>query len=565
MNPTTPAEVTTPKTREQQIADIKSQAAQIVTQAKKIDPNIKVSVANAEMIGAPKLAVPTTPKIKQKDSAIDNVGTTPITPTGTDKAREALLSQVPEEDRDTISAILDASMGLQTERGSALETELETLSADRLDLAQRKKDRTKEGLSLQGEQKIPELEAELESIRSEADVLDARKNSAVQAEAGRSGMSTTAQQNNINAIEKDFNLQKANLAIRELASVGKINAATKLIESKLDIKYGDIEAETELVKAQIEAILPLLSREDAKVAQTRLLLNEQVSATIAEARAEDKALEEFKLQSYINAQQNGATPAVLSAIMSSENRGDVANVGGTFIQSPMEKLQMAQIRSSIETNNLQQQKLRQEIQETEDAGKNAELVQTLISNADPVSTKDALSSLLGSKAISPATKTRISPALAVLNAVDELANSNIEGKFTGVGLFGRMKEGVKGLFNMKAPEAINNAQNIEAINLKVQQWASGASLTEQQTEQVNKLTPKLNDSDKTVKQKMNGLYNFMLNQTESDLMTDGVNVQFPSINLFEIADLYEKASPEQKRLIDAQYFGKTTENTNRSW
>jgi hypothetical protein len=183
-------------------------------------------------------------------------------------------------------------------------------------------------------------------------------------------------------------------------------------------------------------------------------------------------------------------------------------------------------------------------------------LQTVISNADPFSTKSALSSLLSGSSIAPATKARISPSLAVLNSIDDLANSNLEGAFTGIGGFGKIKEGIKGFFNMKSTEATNNEQSIDAINLKVQQWASGASLTAQQTEQVKNFTPTKWDSDKQVRAKANGLYNFMLKQTESELLTEGINVNFPTINLFEIRDLYEKASPDQRKFIEETYFNK---------
>lgn len=183
-------------------------------------------------------------------------------------------------------------------------------------------------------------------------------------------------------------------------------------------------------------------------------------------------------------------------------------------------------------------------------------LQTVISQADPVSTKSALASLLSGSSVAPATKARISPSLAVLNSIDDLANSNLEGSFTGIGGFGKIKEGIKGFFNMKSTEATNNEQAIDAINLKVQQWASGASLTKEQTEQVKNFTPTKWDSDKQVRAKANGLYNFMLKQTESELLTEGINVSFPTINLFEISDLYDKASPEQRKIIEETYFKK---------
>lgn len=346
---------------DKQLADIKSQAAKIVTAAQKVDPNIKISTANAEMIGLPKVDIPTTKKTTPTPTELSRVGTTVIPKTSQDVAREAILSQVPEADRDTISQILDISTGYQTERGRALESTAESILTQQLSNIQSTRDRALESSQMKEAAKLPELEAELESIRGEYDVMQARRNAAIQAEERRQGVSTQAMQGNVARIERDFNLEQANFAIRELAAVGKINAATKLISAKLDLKYGDLEAETELLTAQLNAISPFLTREDQKAAETRLQLNEIVKTKIADARADDKALEEFKLQSYLFAQQNGATPATLSQIMSSTSREDVASVGGAFIQDPMQKLQMENIRSQMATDVLNREKLRKEL------------------------------------------------------------------------------------------------------------------------------------------------------------------------------------------------------------
>jgi hypothetical protein len=559
-----PTQVNTPtngavqnnKSFDQQLADIKSQARTIVTQAQKISPDIKIKPVDAEMLGI-KPNIPTTKQTTPRPSALDTVGTTPLPQTGLDKAREAILGSVKnQEDRDIIDQILQVSTGLQTERGTQLEGTADSLMTQQLSNIQSTRDRALDTSSQKEAMKLPELEAELESIRSENDVLTARKNAAIQAAEREQGMSTMAKSGNIQRISRDFDLEQANLAIRELASVGKINASTKLIQAKMDLKYGDLEAEANLLNAQINAIKPFLDREDAKAADMRLQLNEVVKGKLADARAEDTALEEFKLQSYINAQQNGASPAVLSSIMSSDNRQDVASVGGGFIQSPMEKLQMENLRGQIATDTLRRQQIQTEINSTNNPVDVSTVIQNAVTDSNPITVKESLASLLGSGSISPSTKARISPSLAVLNSVDELANGNIEGKFTGIGVAGRIKEGIKGLFGYKDSEAITNAQNIEAINLKVQQWASGAALTDAQTKQVARFTPTLNDRDTTVKSKLNGLYNFMLNQAESDLLTEGINVQFPAVNLFEISDLYSKASPEQKAIIEQTYFNK---------
>ncbi len=177
----------------------------------------------------------------------------------------------------------------------------------------------------------------------------------------------------------------------------------------------------------------------------------------------------------------------------------------------------------------------------------------------PATAKAVLAQLAGNKSISSGTRAKMAPAVEVLNSLDEFANSNLEGKFTGFGGFwgfAKLKEGVKGIFNMKSPEATTNKSQIDALNLKVGQWASGASLTADQQERVDAMVPTTWDSDKKVREKTTQLYNFMLNQAEGNLLTEGVNVQFPAVNLFEIRDLYEKASPEQKKVIEETYFNK---------
>lgn len=169
----------------------------------------------------------------------------------------------------------------------------------------------------------------------------------------------------------------------------------------------------------------------------------------------------------------------------------------------------------------------------------------LSQQGDARTNREILSAILSGKTVSAGTKGRLAPANSVMVALQDFAEQRQTGEFTGVGIAGRLKEGVKSIFNLEDPKSITNKQNIEAINLKVQQWASGAALTEQQTKQVERLTPSKNDSDRAVRAKMNGLYNYMLKQVESDLLTDGVNINFAPVNMFETYDLLKEATPEQ--------------------
>jgi len=340
----------------------------------------------------------------------------------------------------------------------------------------------------------------------------------------------------VRAAERESIAHQADLSIIQMAKQNNYFGAKEIADRKVAAQLEESAMEIQTLQLTYNENKELFNKQEQRQFEAqqserlRLLENEATELKAVNTLA-------------IDALQNGAPVDVVQRMQRAKTQAEAISIGGQYVG-----------KLDRDTALLNQNKLRAETNAAQAEVTRMENIATLIQNADPVSSKTAIASLLQSNSISAGTKAKITPALAALNAVDEFANSNIEGKFTGVGIFGRVKEGIKGLFNAKAPEAINNAQNIEAINLKVQQWASGAALTEAQTKQVAKFTPTLNDSDKTVRTKLSGLYNFMLNQAEADLLTEGINVQFPQVNLFEIADLYAKASPEQKKLIEQTYF-----------
>lgn len=108
-----------------------------------------------------------------------------------------------------------------------------------------------------------------------------------------------------------------------------------------------------------------------------------------------------------------------------------------------------------------------------------------------------------------------SSALGVILALDDFAKYNPEGQFEGINPIARLP----GRF--QSEEGRRNRQFVEAINLTTQQWASGAALTEAQTRQVQKLTPDKNDTDSQVRDKINGLANYMLTQLRATAIKSG--------------------------------------------
>ena len=116
-------------------------------------------------------------------------------------------------------------------------------------------------------------------------------------------------------------------------------------------------------------------------------------------------------------------------------------------------------------------------------------------------------------------------AINVISGLQQLVNNNPTGEFAGI-------NPIRLPGKLKSQEALRNLSDIEAINLKVQQWASGAALTEQQTKQVEKITPRKGDTDKQIRAKVNALANYMISQVSGQLAGQGVGFSMDSIDFF---------------------------------
>lgn len=510
-----------------------------------------ITPIDASKVGSTKpLDIPNQKNTSKTDKAMAAITTTPpaqdepVKSSFGDIVSQSLANIKDPEQKAMVQQLLDA---VDNTTGGKFSQAGEDVLSKLLDTQFSQKKRKSEEARLQEQAGLPELFAEQALIESNYDTSEAARNSRLLNETGgKTTISKSALSNRQSEIQRQYGLQVADNRINELVVAGKINSANVLIERKLDLKYGDLEAEIDLYKSQLEAITPFMNNEQKKIAEQRQFLLDQATNEINSARETQKQLELTKATALKNAMDRGASPLQIAQIQDAQSLAEVAQTG--FTTTALEKAQ-------LRTEGLQQRKLLADI-ESANAPSISDQINTLFSSGEantPVTTKTVLAELLGSKAVSSGTKARIAPAVEVLNSLDEFANSNLEGKFTGIGLAGRVKEGIKGLFNMKSPEAIQNAQQIDAVNLKVQQWASGASLTEKQIKQVDKLTPTLNDSDKTVRAKTSQLYNFMLNQAEGNLLTEGINVQFPQVNLFEVRELYDKATPEQRKQLQELY------------
>ncbi len=151
--------------------------------------------------------------------------------------------------------------------------------------------------------------------------------------------------------------------------------------------------------------------------------------------------------------------------------------------------------------------------------------------------------------VSAGNKALIGNTLALARSAQDLAKANPDANFGGLYPF----RGVVDFFApefMKREETVQNESFINSLNLQTQYWASGAALTDAQTELVMKMVPTMNDTDAQVKTKLNQLVNYMMGQTASRLQTDGLNFVPEQVNLFETLDLYQQASPEQRKELE---------------
>lgn len=154
---------------------------------------------------------------------------------------------------------------------------------------------------------------------------------------------------------------------------------------------------------------------------------------------------------------------------------------------------------------------------------------------DPVTGKaDPISNLTAAIASSGASdNVNLQNVAGVLSSIQAFAESNADGEFPGLGVWHAPFPA------WASDKGKENLGNIEAINLKVQQWASGAALTEEQTKQVARFTPKKGDTYAQTRIKTNGLANFMLNQARGVLASQGVSYNPGTVDFFTSSLLAE--------------------------
>jgi len=319
-----------------------------------------VPTVDASKVGTTEpLQVPTVKNNRKQDNAMASIATTPPTQQKDeiisfgDLVSQSVSGIKDQEQKDMVMKLLNAADTTTSGKFSqAGEDVLSKLLGAQVNQSQRKK----ESARLQEQAGLPDLYAEQALIESNYDNSEAARNSRLVNEVGKaSGVSANALNARQSEIQRQYGLQVADNRINELVVAGKINSANILIDKKLDLKYGDLEAEIDLYKSQLDAITPFMNKEQAQLAEKRQFLLTQATNEIQSARDSEKQLELTKATALKNAYDRGASPSQIAQIQDARSLADIASTG--FTTSLEERLRNRNLQ-------LQNEKIQNEISST---------------------------------------------------------------------------------------------------------------------------------------------------------------------------------------------------------
>jgi len=345
------------------------------------------------------------------------------------------------------------------------------------------------------------------------------------------GLTQSQIQSESDALSRDSYQKQADIAILANSARGMFDTAMTIAKRKVESALMPLNAQLTAKKFVYENNKDLFSKAELSK------LDGLIKADERNIKREEERLTKGE-EMIINAIQSKAPQSIISKARETLSKGgditEVVSLLGRYGMSPAEKLDLELKRMNIN-------KLRSEITET-DISKLTPEQSKLIASVDPVG---YFSSVIKSNKIKGSAS--LESLLGVIGASKDLAEYGIENKgFKGAAPI-RLTPGV-----FKGEQQLTVQGNINAINLKVQQWASGAALTEQQTAQVKKFTPDKNDTDKQIKTKLNNLTNFMMEQGKSSLATQGINIDIPKIDLFTEIETNTTEEQYADRVLNAQ-------------
>lgn len=339
----------------------------------------------------------------------------------------------------------------------------------------------------------------------------------------------------INEANRKNTSELADLSVIEQAKLQNYDTAKSIADRKVAV-------EMERDNQQLEALKFFYTENKEKLtkAEDRRF---QIKLGERERKLDDEKDRLTKSNELVlEAARSNAPASVLQAMQNVARRGgsvaDVINASGGYLVDQKRQLEL--------------EKLRQEVSGITSSGGVIDVEKLAQQGNSSYDNNTAvLGTLFKSNKITAANKTAIGNAMQLAQAASELVNASQQGAFSGL-YPGRSIVDFFTPAAFKRAGTVSNESLISALDLQTQFWASGAALTEAQTKLVQKMIPTKNDTDKAIKAKTNQLVNYMLQQTASRLLTDGIQFKPQKVNLFEVQDWISGLSPQQRAQLQAE-------------
>jgi hypothetical protein len=276
----------------------------------------------------------------------------------------------------------------------------------------------------------------------------------------------------------------------------------------------------------------MLDRYDKKASAayaTKLSLQEKQIATQKQDAADKRNL-------VLKGIEYGIDQATLSKMQKASSVDEAIEIASTKLRDPMTVLQLKKAGIDIQQAYATLAKTKQDAYYSK-LKSMAELSPASVTTDGSVK---SVSALLASNKVGAGTKTLLGTIFGVQNSLEAFAKANASGTFEGINPFNTINDMKIPFTDIGLPfraasmkqKSIENRGYIDGINLKIQQWASGASLTDAQTRKVEAMTPAATDTDFNAKTKTNNLANFMNDQIRGALQSEGIQWNPEKIDLF---------------------------------
>lgn len=353
---------------------------------------------------------------------------------------------------------------------------------------------------------------------------------------------------------QDLTLQQMRLGVQRAALAGEANLAAQLAGRAVDVEFADQERKLNAQRANLLSNYDDFTPKEQKRADALLL---QLGVDFNDLQALKKTrVDNSKLAIQV-ALTGRATQDQLRAITEAPDEVTAASLAAPFLQEAVTTgdftLGAGQTRFDAQGNVIAVGR------EGGGGGGGGGIFKVDSTKSTIQNNMLNLQEIFKSSEVSAGNKTSVGNGLALAQAAQDLANANIDGKFSGFSPF-RSFTDIKIPFTnlglpfrqaLKRNKTVQNEALISALDLQTQFWASGAALSEEQTKLVRQMIPTVNNTDTQIRTKVNQLINYMLSQTSSRLITDGLDFQPQKVDVFETVKLLEQASPEQQAQLKA--------------